>query len=39
MVVDSTDEAVLIDFGNTREFIADKTGDMTRILTPGYLWY
>ena len=36
MVLDSSDDAVLIDFGNAREFIAGKTGDMTRILTPGY---
>ena len=27
---------VLIDFGSAREFIAGKTGDMTRILTPEY---
>lgn len=30
------DRAVLIDFGTTREFIAGKTGNMTRSLTPGY---
>jgi serine/threonine protein kinase len=26
----------LIDFGSTKEFIAGQTGDMTRVLTPGY---
>lgn len=36
MVLENEDKAVLIDFGNAREFIAGKTGDMTRILTPGY---
>jgi serine/threonine protein kinase len=36
MLVEKEDKAVLIDFGNARQFIADKTGDMTKILTPGY---
>ncbi len=36
IILDSQDRAVLIDFGNTREFIANKTQKMTQILTPGY---
>ena len=30
------ERAVLIDFGNAREFIADTTQRMTQILSPGY---
>jgi serine/threonine protein kinase len=36
MLVQSEDKAVLIDFGNAREFIANKTVGMSKILTPGY---
>ncbi|MDD1468690.1 tetratricopeptide repeat protein, partial [Dolichospermum sp. ST_sed5] len=39
IIVVSSDKAVLIDFGAAREFIAGQTGDMTRILTPGYAPY
>ncbi|ABA25089.1 serine/threonine protein kinase with TPR repeats (plasmid) [Trichormus variabilis ATCC 29413] len=39
IIVDSQDRAVLIDFGAAREFMAGQTGDMTRILTPGYAPY
>ncbi len=33
---ESLDKIILIDFGSTKGFIAGKTGDMTRVLTPGY---
>jgi eukaryotic-like serine/threonine-protein kinase len=36
ILVDRQDNAILIDFGNVREFIAGKSKDMTRIITPGY---
>ena len=36
IILDSQDRAVLIDFGNTREFIANKTQRMTQIVTHGY---
>ncbi|MDT9342243.1 protein kinase [Trichodesmium erythraeum 21-75] len=36
IMIDSSDRAVLIDFGTAREFIAGKTGDLTQLLTPGY---
>ncbi|NET30014.1 serine/threonine-protein kinase [Okeania sp. SIO1I7] len=36
IMIDSSDRAVLIDFGTAREFIAGKTGDLTMLLTPGY---
>lgn len=36
LIIESEDRAVLIDFGNAREFIANKTQKMTQILTPGY---
>ena len=36
IVVEPADRAVLIDFGNAREFIANKTQKMTQILTAGY---
>ncbi len=39
IIVDSQDKAVLIDFGAAREFMAGQTGDMTRILSPGYAPY
>ncbi len=39
ILIDSQDRPVLIDFGATREFIAGQTGDMTRVLTPGYAPY
>ncbi|MBE9236702.1 protein kinase [Anabaena aphanizomenioides LEGE 00250] len=39
IIIVDPDQAVLIDFGAAREFIAGQTGDMTRILTPGYAPY
>jgi eukaryotic-like serine/threonine-protein kinase len=36
IIIDNQDRAVLIDFGATREFIANQTANMTRLLTPGY---
>lgn len=36
IMLDRRNCAILIDFGTAREFIAGKTGDMTRILTPEY---
>ena len=39
IIIDKLDRAVLIDFGAAREFMAGQTGDMTRILTPGYAPY
>ncbi|MDB9483069.1 tetratricopeptide repeat protein, partial [Dolichospermum circinale CS-537/05] len=39
IIIVPSDKAVLIDFGAAREFIAGQTGDMTRILTPGYAPY
>jgi serine/threonine protein kinase len=32
----SSQQISLIDFGSTKEFLAGQTGDMTRVLTPGY---
>ncbi|MDJ0676567.1 MAG: protein kinase [Calothrix sp. MO_167.B42] len=39
IIVDNQHRAVLIDFGAAREFMAGQTGDMTRLLTPGYAPY
>lgn len=39
IIIVPPERAVLIDFGAAREFIAGQTGDMTRILTPGYAPY
>lgn len=39
IIIAPQDRAVLIDFGAAREFCAGQTGDMTRILTPGYAPY
>ena len=36
IIIVPPERAVLIDFGNAREFIADKTQRMTQILSPGY---
>ncbi len=36
IMIDQQDRVVLIDFGNAREFIANKTFAMTTCLTPGY---
>lgn len=36
ILIDCQDNAILIDFGNVREFIAGKSKDMTRIITAGY---
>jgi eukaryotic-like serine/threonine-protein kinase len=36
IMVDDHDRVTLIDFGNTREFIAGQSRDMTRTITPGY---
>ena len=36
ILIDSNDNAILIDFGAAREFIAGQTRKMTRIVTPGY---
>ena len=36
ILIDSNDNAILIDFGAAREFIAGQTKEMTRIITPGY---
>lgn len=36
IIITPKDRAILIDFGNTREYIAGQTNNMTRILTPGY---
>ncbi|MDJ0511370.1 MAG: protein kinase, partial [Crocosphaera sp.] len=36
ILIDANDNAILIDFGATREFIAGQTKQMTRMLTPGY---
>ncbi len=36
IILDAEDRPVLIDFGNAREFVANKTQQMTQILTPGY---
>ena len=36
ILIDRQGQAILIDFGATREYIAGKTGRMTAILTPGY---
>jgi eukaryotic-like serine/threonine-protein kinase len=39
IIIDLQDRAVLIDFGAAREFISGQTGEMTRMLTPGYAPY
>lgn len=36
IMIDKQDNAILIDFGNAREFVDDKTGRMTTILSQGY---
>jgi eukaryotic-like serine/threonine-protein kinase len=36
ILIDQQDRAVLIDFGATKDFIADQPKTMTVILTPGY---
>ncbi len=36
IIINNQDRAVLIDFGATREFIANQTTNMTQLLTPGY---
>ncbi len=36
ILIDSQDQAVLIDFGAAREFIAGQTKRLTVLLTPGY---
>lgn len=36
ILIDRQDNTITIDFGNVREFIAGKSKDMTRIITPGY---
>lgn len=37
IIIDNQDRAVLIDFGATREFIANQTTNMTQLLTPDML--
>jgi eukaryotic-like serine/threonine-protein kinase len=39
IIITPQDRAVLIDFGTAREFISGQTGEMTRVLTPGYAPY
>jgi eukaryotic-like serine/threonine-protein kinase len=36
IIVNDSDRAILIDFGNARGYIAGVTNNMTRNLTPGY---
>jgi len=36
ILIDSQDNAILIDFGATREFIDGQSSDMSRIVTQGY---
>ena len=36
IMIDKQDRAILIDFGNAREFILNKTRPQTKILSPGY---
>lgn len=36
VIIDANDQAILIDFGSAREFIAGKTNRMTEMLTHGY---
>lgn len=36
IIIDNQDRAVLIDFGATREFIANQSTNMTQVLTAGY---
>ena len=36
ILIDGNDNAILIDFGASREFIAGQTKKMTQIVTPGY---
>jgi eukaryotic-like serine/threonine-protein kinase len=39
IIINPQNKAVLIDFGTAREFISGQTGEMTRVLTPGYAPY
>jgi eukaryotic-like serine/threonine-protein kinase len=39
IIITPQNKAVLIDFGTAREFISGQTGEMTRVLTPGYAPY
>jgi eukaryotic-like serine/threonine-protein kinase len=39
VIITPQNRAVLIDFGTAREFISGQTGEMTRVLTPGYAPY
>ena len=36
IIIDENDKAILIDFGNAREYLDGRTGRMTQVLTPGY---
>ncbi|NES05865.1 MAG: hypothetical protein F6K22_25490, partial [Okeania sp. SIO2F4] len=36
IIINSQDQAILIDFGSAREFLAGFTNKMTAMLTPGY---
>ncbi|MEB3343004.1 protein kinase [Okeania sp.] len=36
IIINSQDQAILIDFGSARKFLADITNKMTAMLTPGY---
>ncbi|OZH55230.1 serine/threonine protein kinase, partial [Hydrocoleum sp. CS-953] len=36
IIINSQDQAILIDFGSAREFLAGLTNKMTAMLTPGY---
>ncbi len=36
ILITPDNKAIVIDFGATREYIANRTGKMTAILTPGY---
>jgi len=39
IIIDLQDRAVLIDFGAAREFMFGQSGEMSRMLTPGYAPY
>jgi eukaryotic-like serine/threonine-protein kinase len=39
ILVDSQDQAILIDFGAAREFMSNQSVQMTQVLTPGYAPY
>lgn len=39
ILINNQDEAILIDFGATREFIDGLSGEMSQIVTPGYAPY